>query len=177
MESDIKIKNTNKSNVKWYAVYTKPRAEKKVFERLQQIGIETFLPLEKKVRVWSDRKKVVEEPLFKSYIFVRVNYIKERINVASIDGIINFVRFSGEVNSVNDKEINTIKTLLTTNAEFELSSENFRQGDKVKVIIGSLAGTEGEVVKGKKGKVLFRMESVQQSILVTISTDYLEKIK
>jgi transcription antitermination factor NusG len=89
---------------KWYAIYTKPRWEKKVARLLQENGIESYCPLNKVQRKWSDRVKVVEEPLFKSYVFVRVNE-EEKTPVRMTNGVVNYVYWQGKPALVKDKEI------------------------------------------------------------------------
>src|SRR5450759_1963923 len=85
----MKIKN-NSSEEKWYALYTRPRAEKLVYQRLVEEGIETFLPLQKTYRMWNDRKKLVEKPLRSSYIFVKTNKKNFR-RVYKVNGIVKFI--------------------------------------------------------------------------------------
>jgi transcription antitermination factor NusG len=74
------------SNKKWYVLYTKPRWEKKVDKALLQKGIESYCPLNRVKRKWSDRIKTIEEPLFKSYVFVRVEE-KDKTEVRYVDGV------------------------------------------------------------------------------------------
>ena len=80
---------------KWYAIYTKPRAEKLVNQRLLEEGVETFLPLQKTYRIWSDRKKLVEKPLLPSYLFVKTK-TKNFHYVYRVPGIVKFVSFEGQ---------------------------------------------------------------------------------
>ena len=77
---------------KWYALYTRPRAEKLVYQRLVEAGIETFLPLQKTYRMWSDRKKLVEKPLLSSYVFVKTNK-KSFQKVYKTNGVVKFISF------------------------------------------------------------------------------------
>ena len=96
---------------KWYAVYTKPRWEKKVAILLQQKGIESYCPLNKVRRRWSDRMKTLEEPLFKSYVFVQITE-GDRTAVRMTDGVINFVYWNGKPAIIKEKEIATIRKFL-----------------------------------------------------------------
>src|SRR4051812_47816627 len=98
-------------NQKWYAVYTRPRWEKKVAEILSSKKIENYCPLNKVVRQWSDRKKIVHEPLFTSYVFVHVEDGKLG-KLRQIDGIINMVYWLGKPAVIRDVEIETIKRFL-----------------------------------------------------------------
>jgi transcription antitermination factor NusG len=96
---------------KWYAVYTRPRWEKKVNTLLLQKGIEAYCPLNKVRRKWSDRIKTVEEPLFKSYVFVKIKD-EDRTNVRMTNGVVNFVYWNGKPAIIKEKEIQTIKRFL-----------------------------------------------------------------
>lgn len=160
----------------WYAIYTKSRAEKKVFEGLTENNISAYLPLKKQLRQWSDRKKKVELPLFNNYVFVYINLVKEKLKVLKTENVIKFVSFSGEIDPIQDKEIETIKLLLGQESKLEVNSKEFKPGVKVKIAMGNLKGIEGEIVRGKKNKILIRMSSIKQNILVEISALYLEKI-
>src|SRR3569832_1099930 len=95
-------------SLKWYAIYTRPRWEKKVNNLLSQKGIEVYCPLNKIRRKWSDRIKTIEEPLFKSYVFVKVND-EDRTSVRMTNGVVNFVYWNGKPAIIREKEIQTIK--------------------------------------------------------------------
>ncbi|QKG81008.1 UpxY family transcription antiterminator [Tenuifilum thalassicum] len=159
-------------SAKWYAVYTKPRNEKKVYTRLVEKGIETFLPLQKRLKHWSDRKKWVEEPLFRSYIFVRVEP-KQYYDVLNTMGVVRYVTFEGKAVAIPDKQIEQIKQLLVQDIEIEAVEGYIEPGTKVVVRFGSLQGVEGEMVEhsGKK-KVVIRIEHISHSLLVTLPAEY-----
>lgn len=163
-------------NKRWYAIYTKSRAEKKVEKDLKEKGIETYLPLQKKLRIWSDRRKTIEMPLFSGYVFVNINLVKERYFVLQTDNVVKFVSFSGEISEVKQNEIDTIKWILGENLPIEPTSTRFAKGQKVKVVFGDMKDLEGEVIRTKKNKVLFRISSIQQNMLVEIPEHYIENI-
>jgi len=169
-----KIKEMKKGTdlVHWFAVYTKPRNEKKVYARLVEKGIETFLPLQKRFKQWSDRKKLVDEPLFRSYIFVRIGQ-KEYYNVLNTMGVVRFVTFEGKAAPIPDRQIDQIKELLVQDIELEAVSGIIEPGTKVEVRFGSLQGIEGEMVEhaGKK-KVIIRIDHISHSLLVTLPAGY-----
>ena len=96
---------------KWYAVYTKPRWEKKVFRTLSESGHEAYCPLNKVNRKWSDRIKKVDEPLFKSYVFIRLA-AAEQPGVRLVNGVLNFVYWNGKPAVVKDREIEEIRRFL-----------------------------------------------------------------
>ena len=168
---------TNEKSKKWYAVYTKSRAEKKVYQLLCEKEIDTYLPLKKQMRQWSDRKKLVETPLFSCYVFVNIVLYKQKYHVLDTEGVVKFVSFSGKIDAVQEKEIEIIKLLIDSNTPVEISAEHFKPGEKVQVIMGDLKGLEGEIVKEKRTKVLFRITSVNQNILVEIPPYFIEKMK
>ena len=95
------------ANPKWLAVYTKPRWEKRVNQLLHEKGVESYCPLNKVRRKWSDRIKTIEEPLFKSYVFVKVNE-PDRTSVRMTNGVINFVYWNGKPAVIKEKEINML---------------------------------------------------------------------
>ena len=161
---------------KWYAAYTNPRAEKRVYNRLVDAGIETFLPLQKSKRKWSDRIKWVEKPLINSYIFVRVKPVQFPI-VYRTSGIVRLITFEGRPVSIPEAQINNLRLLVDSDAEIDITSEKFEKGDNIEVIAGSLAGLRGELIKiGTKKRVIVRIDSLEHNILVTIPHTFLSKI-
>ena len=139
---------------KWYAVYTRPRWEKMVAALLQRAGIESYCPLNKVRRKWSDRIKLVEEPLFKSYVFVKVDE-SGRTGVRMTDGVINFVYWNGKPAIVKEKEIEAIKLFLEEHENVALVRLELKANDRVRVAAGPLMDAEGKVleVKHKVAKV------------------------
>jgi len=172
----IKTIKNNSSEEKWYALYTRPRAEKLVYQRLVEEGIETFLPLQKTYRVWSDRKKLVEKPLLSSYIFVRT--IKHNFpKVYKTNGVVKFVSFEGQPVSIPQNQIDNLRLLINSDAEIEVSSENFTKGDNVEVINGSLIGLRGELIKiGNRNRVVVRIDRLDQNLILKIPKAFLRKI-
>ena len=169
------IKNAN-SEEKWYALYTRPRAEKLVYQRLVETGIETFLPLQKTYRMWSDRKKLVEKPLLSSYIFVKTNS-KNFPVVYKTNGVVKFVSFEGQPVSIPQNQIDNLRLLINSDAEIEVTSEKFTTGDNVEVINGSLIGLTGELIKiGSKNRVVVRIDRLDQNLILKIPMAFLRKV-
>ncbi len=160
----------------WYAVYTKSRNEKRISELLSQQGIEHYLPLMKKIRIWSDRKKVVEMPLFPSYIFVNIDE-KEYYECMKTPGIVKFVSFERKRVTVPAYQIETIRKYVETGEEFIPNEGDFKVGKRVKVIRGGMKGLEGRLteVLGKQ-RVKVEIESIQQSLFLQIPLGSLEII-
>lgn len=166
----------NKSENKWYALYTRPRAEKLVFQRLVEAGIETFLPLQKTYRMWSDRKKLVEKPLLSSYIFVKTKS-KHFPAAYKTQGVVKFVTFEGHPASIPQKQIDNLRLLINSDAEIEVTSEKFETGDNVEVINGALIGLTGELIMiGNKKRVVVRIDKLDQNIVLKIPVTFLRKI-
>ncbi|RYY40066.1 MAG: UpxY family transcription antiterminator [Chitinophagaceae bacterium] len=162
---------------KWYAIYTRPRWEKKVHHLLIQKGIESYCPLNKVHRKWSDRVKLVEEPMFKSYVFVRAAE-DIRTEVRMTDGVINFVYWDGKPAVIKDKEIQAIRRFLDDHHNVELVKVNWKAGEKVAVLAGPLMNAEGRVVQvnGKTVKVLIEslgyllLASVDKTKIISLET-------
>ena len=132
-------------NLFWYAVYTKPRWEKKVVQLLDETGIECYCPLNKVVKQWSDRKKVVMEPIFKSYVFVKVSDA-DRSAVRMTPGAINFVYWQGKPAVIREKEITAIKKFLGEYENVEARPMDLKLNQRVRITNGTLMDHEGKVV-------------------------------
>ncbi len=162
--------------VHWYVFYTKPRFEKKIHQKLISKGIESYLPLTKVWRQWSDRKKLIEEPLFKSYIFAHVNE-KGRLTVLQTEGIVRCVSFNGKVAIVPDEQIEYVKRIVEHKQDSLKVSDILYKGTKVKVISGPLEGMQGYVEYVDEDKwVVFNIDAVNHSIRVKLSREEVIKI-
>jgi transcription antitermination factor NusG len=173
--ADIQPNNKNVAEEKWYAVYTRPRAEKLVHQRFGEEAIESFLPLQKTIRKWSDRKKVVERPLLSSYVFVKT---KPRFfpSVYKVNGVVKFVSFEGHPVSIPQNQIDNLRLLINSDAEIEVSSERFAQGDQVEVISGSLVGLTGELIKiGTRNRFVVRIDKLEQNLILKIPKAFLKR--
>ena len=142
----------NQSNKKWFAIYTRPRWEKKVNLLLQEKGIESYCPLNKVKRKWSDRVKTIEEPLFKSYVFVKV-CDEDKTTVRMTTGVMNFVYWNKKPAIIKEKEILTIKKFLDEYTDVHVYSMDLKLDDRVRVTSGSFMDHEGKVV-GLRHKVV-----------------------
>ena len=117
-------------NYRWYPVYTRSRAEKKAYDELIRKGIISYLPLRKTLKQWSDRKKIVEEPLIKSYLFVYISS-KEYAEVLTTNGIARFIYFSGKIAAMPNQQIDHLKLLLATEEELAVFDYEIKPGEKV----------------------------------------------
>lgn len=134
----------------WYALYTKPRWEKKVAKELEEKGIETYCPQITEVRQWSDRKKKVTSPLFKSYVFVHLPE-KDRAKVFDTPGVVQYLFWLGKPAIIRDEEIQTIKTWLQDERVEDVEIGHLTPGEKLIISNGSFQGKEAIIQKvGKK---------------------------
>ncbi len=158
----------------WYAVYTKSRNEKKVATLFDRDGIEYYLPLMKRMKIWSDRKKKVDEPLFPSYIFVYITE-QEHLKVLKTIGVVRFISIGSQKVSIRPVQIEAIRKYADTGEEFLLNEEDYIVGKRVKVVIGGMKGLEGKLVEvlGKQ-RVKVEIEAIGQSVFVRIPKGSLE---
>jgi transcription antitermination factor NusG len=139
---------------KWLAVYTRPRWEKKVNQLLKEKGLESYCPLNKVRRKWSDRVKLVEEPLFKSYVFVKVKD-EDRSKVRMTSGAINFVYWNGKPAVIKEKEITAIRRFLDEYENVEARPVDLKVNQRVRITDGTLMDKEGKVldIRHKTAKI------------------------
>lgn len=159
----------------WYAVYTKPRWEKKVSQLLEKKGLEQYCPLNKVRRKWSDRYKVIEEPLFKSYVFVHITEgEKERIRLT--DGVVNFVYWNGQPAIIKAEEIEIIRKFLKEYENVEASPVAFSAGQKVKIKTGLMMDREGLVIKVVNNRAYVLLETLGYELTAQFEKTNLEAI-
>ena len=161
---------------KWLAVYTRPRWEKKVNQLLAERGIERYCPLNKVSRKWSDRIKVIEEPLFKSYVFVKVND-DDRTHVRMTPGIINFVYWQGKPAVIKEKEINLIKRFLDEYESVEVRPIDLELNQRVKIISGPLMDHEGKLMQLKNKIAKVAIDSLGYVLIASIERSKLSSVK
>ncbi len=146
-------------NFSWFAVYTKPRWEKKVSKALDEKGIENYCPLNKILKQWSDRKKIILEPVFKSYVFVKIENDR-KWDVKKISGIINFVYWLGKPAVIKEEEILTIKKFLNDFSDVSVEEQSLIVNSKVRVNVGALMNYEGIIIEIQGRKACLRIESM-----------------
>jgi transcription antitermination factor NusG len=162
---------------KWYVIYTKPRWEKKVDAQLVRKNITCWCPIQKVERQWSDRKKIIEDPIFKSYVFVYTNE-EERVDILRTEGVLNFVHYLKKPAVISDEEINNIKKFL---AEKEttisiIALEGFKPDTLVRVDYGVFMNNTGKVIRGGKKRVYVQLQSLGQVMVVEFKTEFLSPI-
>lgn len=170
----MSVMNTEKAS--WYALYTKPRWEKKVADLLTKKKITNYCPLNKVQKQWSDRKKIVLEPLFRSYVFVHITEAEQPL-VRQIDGVINFVYWLGKPAIIRDSEIDVIKRFLQDYENVQLEKAEVNLNDTVRVTHGPLLFMEGNVVEVKHKTVKVLLPSLGFSLVAEIDKSHIEKVK
>lgn len=162
---------------RWYAVHTRARHEKVVVERLQELGFTTFLPLVKETRRWSDRKKVVELPLFGCYVFVEfVPTNEKRLRVCQTDGVLQIVGVKGQGIAIPDEQIEAVRTLLNGNLSWT-NHPFLKIGQKVRVCGGALEGVEGSLISRNGDRTLIiSVNAIQRSLAVSVEGYRVEPI-
>ncbi|MFY0642993.1 MAG: UpxY family transcription antiterminator [Bacteroidia bacterium] len=163
----------------WKVIYTASRQEKKLAQRLTDLGIEVYLPIYRKLSQWSDRKKWVDWPLFSGYLFVRPTEM-QRDQVLQQHGAIAYLRFSGEDATVTSKEISIIEQLLKSGYTIESMStpSDFVEGSEAIVMDGPLKGYRVEVLRrNNEDHILVSFETLGQSIKINLPYQILKPTK
>ena len=162
---------------KWYVVYTKSRCEKKVSSILNKNNIENYCPLNCETKQWSDRKKIVYQPLFSSYVFVKIsNNLLYTVKQASSD-IINFVYWLGKPAIIRDIEIDNIINFLSSYMNVKLEKQQIHLNDKVKILSGALIDKEGNIISIENNKVKMSLPSLGYVMIAETSISNVKLIE
>lgn len=167
-----------KSDMPWFALYTLSRQEKKAQHLLERQKIDNYLPLIKILKQWSDRKKWVEEPLFKSYIFVQTEYPSQTFfDATRTPGIAYPVRQAGLPLPIGDEVIDAIKRMIEHGYEIRTQKIPLKPGTPVEITSGPLMGLKGEVVKGKgKFKFIIKVNTINTALLIDVAQENLSPL-
>ncbi|MDR3129437.1 MAG: UpxY family transcription antiterminator [Tannerellaceae bacterium] len=157
------LQQVEEKREEWYALYTSPRAEKRVQERLMAFGIENWLPLHRCPRTWSDRVKMVDMPLFPSYIFVRCTEAK-LAELYRIYGVVRAIYFEGHPAIVYRNEIDAIKEFLQI-----ASCKQLLLNDEAEILCGPLKHVTGKVQKIKGQVVRLCLDQLGITVSVKLS--------
>lgn len=160
---------------RWLAVYTRPKWEKKVAKMLGNKNIENYCPLNKVVRKWADRKKVVFEPLITSYVFVHATET-EYVSIKETDGVVSMVHWLGKPAVIRDTEIESLKQFLADYSDVSLEKIHVNVNDEVKIIYGPLNTREGKVVEVQTNYVKIILPSLGYSLYAQVHKSHIEKI-
>ena len=169
----MNVKNTT-AQKQWHVIYTRSRAEKKVQTELTIKDIENFLPMQKRLRQWKDRKKWIEMPLMSGYCFVNITR-KEYDLVLQTSNVVGYVRFEGKAAIIPVKQMDSLKQMLKQyDFEVNVTSENFAPGKMVEVIEGPMIGLRGELVKTHgKNKFIIRFNQIKSVVSVEIPANHI----
>ena len=159
----------------WYAVYTKPRWEKKVAAMLLEKGIENYCPINKVIRQWSDRKKVVMEPVFKGYVFVKLEENK-KWQVKDVSGILNFVYWLGKPAVIRDEEIDTIRKFLNEFEDVQVEPKGVVVNSEVRIRQGVLMNYHGIVVEVLGNRAVVKIETLDIQLSAHFDKKNLEPV-
>ncbi len=159
----------------WYAVYTRPRWEKKVASLLLEKGIEHYCPINKTVKQWSDRKKVVLEPLFKGYVFVNLEEEK-KWEVKKVSGILNFVYWLGKPAQIRDEEIDIIRKFLNEFDDVQVEQKGFVVNSEVRIKQGVLMNYNGIVIEVLGSRAVVKIDNLDLQLSAHFDKKNLELI-
>lgn len=168
----------DKDSKKWFAIYVKSRNEKKVSKTLNDIGIESFLPLITRIKQWSDRRKKVEEPLFNSYLFVNIP-LSDYYKVLNVNGVVKFICFEKKPVEVPENQIEAIKKYIcdTDLHEVDYETIDFKEGELVRIKAGQMKDLVGRFVEIKgKHRIMIEIEVVGQYLPINIARSNVELI-
>ncbi len=162
--------------MKWYVVYTRPRWEKKISKNLDNKGIENYCPLNKVLKQWSDRKKVVLTPLFTGYLFIQLEESR-KWEIKNIDGILNFVYWNGKPAIVRQDEIDVIKRFLSEFDNIDVTDVSIKENNVVQVNYGVLMNYKGIVIEVLGNKARVKIDSMGLTLSALIDKRHLSIIK
>ena len=170
----MNVIHQSKNSKSWYAIYVNSRHEKCVYNKLQEKGIMSSLPLISVIRQWSDRKIKLEVPLFRGYVFVKIDIQKEKLKVLQTDGVVKFITFGGRTIIIPEVQMYWLDRLLnTSNVEHE---QEFPVGTDVEVSYGTFKGLYGKVKqKQSKTRLVVWFDSIMQGVSIEIAPMYLKE--
>lgn len=152
----------------WYVLYTRSRNEKKVARLLTEKGVEVFCPLQNVIKQWSDRKKKIQEPVFRSYVFVHLSdYESESITVLTTPGSVRFLWWVGKPGIVRDEEIKLIKDFLNRYKDAEVKIQ-LKEGQEVTINEGPLKENKGKVIRIHGKKAILFVKSLGLNLVAEI---------
>jgi len=161
----------SKFNSAWYLIYTRPNHERVFARHLAENKIEFLLPTNKVKRIWHDRTKIIDIPLFPSYVFVHVKSMADYYNCMEAGGFCYYVKFGNQLAVINQKIIEDIDLIVRKGKNIEVSP-NVHYGQKVVISQGPLCGLSGELVTHKgKEKVCVRINLFNRVILTDLNSN------
>ena len=163
-------------NSGWYLIYTRPNWERKVANHLAEAGIDHFLATTKTFRKRNDQKKIVEAPLFPSYIFVFLRQLQDYYGAVDTNGVLYFIKESKKIALIKTPVIENLKLIVSAGTNLEAPADHFSVNETLLIKEGCLAGLSCEVVKYKnKDKILVRISLLNRCLLADMPVNYLIK--
>ena len=161
----------------WYLIYTKPLHEKKLYNQLTENDIRSFLPLRKVLRVWHDRKKLVDAPIFPSYVFIYLKGMQDYYAGMDAEGALYYVRTGKEIARISESLVNNIQLMTDQAKDLEVSEARFQSGRRMVINKGALTGLVCEIVEcDRKHKLLVRVDLLQRNLLLTVPAECLTSV-
>lgn len=157
----------------WYVLYTKPRHEKKVVERLKEGGYTVYCPLQKVFRHWSDRTKVVEQPLFKSYVFIQIED-QYRDEVFAYPGTVRYLFWLNRPAQVSQAEINTIQKWLGDYNHADIDISDIIPGNFVRITSGQFSGQEAVLIDRRSSKAVVQLKELGLQLTLSLTNNNLK---
>ncbi|GJM34456.1 MAG: transcriptional regulator [Saprospiraceae bacterium] len=166
----------DKTEARWFAVYTKYKREKQVHLRLEEKGIENYLPLQQVTRHYTRKVVQVELPLISCYLFVKITK-SEYVPVLEVPDVVKFVRFSRNLIAIPEREIDLIRRVVGEEMEIEVEPSSFQIGDLVEIIGGNLTGLQGKLLQqAGKNNILLELNSLGYQMRMHVDPKLLRKI-
>ncbi|MBW7869123.1 MAG: UpxY family transcription antiterminator [Brumimicrobium sp.] len=161
----------------WFIVRTKARFEKKVAQQLTELGYQTYLPLETKIRIWSDRKKKIQTPLIPSFVFIQNPNVSKDL-IYTIPGFCNFLKLNGELGKVTPQEIEHLRILTSEELDFDaVKLDSYKKGEEVQIISGPFRGLFANAVEETGNfRVLIEIPSLGIGYNVSIPKNKIVKV-
>ena len=157
----------------WYALYLRSRYEKVADSELLEKGIESFLPMIEEIRIWSDRKKRIQMPLFRGYLFVHSD-LHDRERILQTDGVVHLVGIRGKASPIPDEQIAWIKIVVGHPKRVKRES-TLAAGERVRVVAGPFSGSEGVIAKVRgNARLVINLEAIAQAISVDVDPGFVE---
>ena len=168
MDSPQYTNQLDERQERWFAVYTRFKREKLVYQRLQEKGIHAFLPLQNLTRQYASRKRSVQLPLISCYVFTRITK-KDYVRVLETLDVVNFVKFSQNLIAIPEHEIHLLQRVVGEDLEVEVDPSGYREGDEVEIIGGNLTGIRGILLKQNSDKnFLIELNHIGYSLRIQV---------
>lgn len=160
----------------WYVIYTKSRTEKRVADRLADKGFEVYCPLKEEIRQWSDRRKKIKAPVFRSYVFIRLKaYAKERTAVLETPGVVRFLWWLGKPAIVRDEEMDALREFLEEYRKAGIQI-TYQKGERVLINQGPFKEYKGIITDLDKRKAYLYIESLGMTLKAQLPLNMLNKL-